>query len=692
MNRHPLRLSQRFPPSKVAVPVLLALLVQAGAAGAESSTPTEADRLVGGALELSIEELMNMEITSVAKKEQKLSEAAAAVFVITGEDIRRGGFRSIPEALRLAPGLEVAQVDANKWAITARGFNGLFANKLLVLIDGRTVYTPLFGGVFWDVQDTLLEDVDRIEVIRGPGGTLWGQNAVNGVINIITKKAQATQGAYATAGGGNLEHGFTSFRYGGKVGEKAAFRVYGKYFNRNHYNNPDGAAANDAWSQGRGGFRTDWEVSGKDSVTIQGDGYSGDDEQTAMAATLVPPFTSTLPSTMQVGGGNILGRWKHSFSDSSNFVLQLYYDRTQRQQVLFGENRDTYDVDFQHRFQLGGRHDILWGVGYRWTHDRFTDGPSISMNPTLFDFRVVNGFVQDEITLIPARLKLTAGTKISHNNFTEMEYQPNGRLLWTPHAQHALWASVSRAVRFPTRVEEAGSVNIAGMPLPFPPGTALSTIFPNTNFKSEEVLAYEAGYRSQLLPSLSVDVAGFYNVYRRLQSINSLGAPFLETTPPPPHLVIPFQFANGINGNSYGIEVVTNWQATPAWKLTANYTWLQMRLEPDGSAGTGGGNQFQPGFNPKHQFRIRSQYNLPHNLELDTGVYYTSHLPDLNVPSYTRVDLRLGWKPTKHLELSVAGQNLFDKEHAETAPPIGGSIVSTSEVPRSVFGQITWRY
>ena len=404
---------------------------------------------------MSLEDLMNIRVTSVSKKPQRLLDAASAIYVITQEDIRRSGATNIPDALRRVPGIQVAHISANTWAITSRGLNGQFANKLLVLIDGRTVYTPLFSGVFWDVQDTLLEDIDRIEVIRGPGASLWGDNAVNGVINIITKKASDTQGGLLSTGYGDEQQGFASLRYGGKIGNSAHFRVYSKFFNRDNAVLASGEKANDRWDTLRGGFRIDWDVDNQDSLIVQGDIYDGETESNASTPILTSPFKESFNDESEFAGWNVLTRWKRVFSDSSNMELQLYFDRTERESAMFREDRDTFDFDFQHRFKFGERHDIVWGLGYRLNHDDIRNTFSLSFNPDDRYMSLYSGFVQDEITLIEDKLLLTVGSKISYNKFTDSEIQPNARLLWKLHERHSAWISLSRAVRTPSRAEIA---------------------------------------------------------------------------------------------------------------------------------------------------------------------------------------------------------------------------------------------
>ncbi len=412
--------------------------------------------------QLSLEQLMNIEVTSVAKKEQKVGETAAAIFVITQEEIRRSGVTSIPEALRLAPGVTVSRIDGNSWAIGVRGFGSGLSRSVLVLIDGRSVYTPLFAGVYWDVQDTLLEDIDRIEVIRGPGGTIWGANAVNGVINIITKSATETQGLLATAGGGSEEKGFGSLRYGGKIGEDFSYRVHGKGFRRDGQFTPHLSDVDD-WQMGQGGFRTDWSLSERDKLTFQGDIYKGYSGLRTQVSSFSAPFSTIVERDTDLSGMNLLGRWNRTLSETSNLALQIYYDRTFRREPTFQEERNTVDFDFQHRFKIAGRQELIWGLGYRFTKGDTESVPTLVISPRNRADNLFSAFLQDEIVLVEDLLRLTVGSKFEHNDYTGFEFQPSGRLLWTPAARHVLWASFSRAVRTPSRVDR----DIAASSAPF---------------------------------------------------------------------------------------------------------------------------------------------------------------------------------------------------------------------------------
>jgi iron complex outermembrane receptor protein len=591
--------------------------------------------------DLSIEELANIEIISVSKKPEKLSEAAAAVFVITHEEIRRSGATSIPEALRLAPNLQVARVDSSQYAISARGFNSTTANKLLVLIDGRSVYTPLFSGVFWDVQDTLLEDIERIEVISGPGATLWGANAVNGVINIITRSARDTEGTLLTGGGGNEERAFAGFRHGGKLSDNASYRVYGKYFERDSTVLASGTSVPDAWHKGQGGFRIDWS-STADTLTLQGDAYKGAIDQATFNDKIIE-------------GANLLARWEHSWAKDSNLQLQVYYDHTERDfPGLFAEIRNTFDIDLQHRFKFSERHEIVWGGGHRSSRDDVRNSPGLAFLPERRDLNLVNLFVQDSIALLKNRLQLTLGSKFEHNDYTGFEAQPSARLSWKPYEEQLLWAAVSRAVRTPSRIDRDL----------FVPASPPFLLAGGPDFQSETVVAYELGYRVQPHARVSLSLSTFYNDYKHLRS--------LEPVPGTSALVL----ANRMEGETYGAELWADIKLTDSWRLKPGYAFLHKDLRlPSGS-----GDPSIAGNDAKHRFLLRSAMDLTPKLEFDWTLSHVSSLPSPAVPAYTTLDLRLGWKQSKQLEVSLIGQNLLDKRHPEF-----GLASTRSEIERSVL-------
>jgi iron complex outermembrane recepter protein len=594
-------------------------------------------------------ELMNVEVTSVSRRESTVGQSPSAVAVITQEDIRRSGATNIPQALRMSPGLEVAQIDNSTWAISARGFNSSTANKLLVLMDGRSVYTPLYSGVFWDVQDTLMQDIDRIEVIRGPAGALWGANAVNGVINIITKDAADTQGLLVTGGGGTEERNFLGARYGWKIGDNAVARVYAKHFERDETVLSDGTGAADDFLMSQSGFRIDWRPSPDNHYTVQGDIYS---------ATRNNPTSDNT----DLAGGNILGRWSHKLAHGGDVMLQMYYDHTERDiPQIFGENRDTFDIDFQYHIPVSSRHDVTVGLGYRVTGDRVDNSAVISFVPNHETEQLFSAYVQDEIQLVPERLRLTLGAKIEHNEFTGFEFQPSARLLWTIDKKEVAWGAVSRAVRTPTRLERDLLIV-----------TPAVSLFGNKDFETEDVIAYELGYRSQPSDWLAVDVAAFYNTYKHLRSLESSGTNFT--------------IDNQLHGDTYGLEIGSTLKAADWWKIRAAYTWLQVHLDTD-SGSTDTTTVASEGNDPHNQIYLRSSMDLPHHIDLDCSLRYVSELSNQNVPSYVAVDMRVAWRPNDHLELAIVGQNLFDDSHPEF-----GAGANRHEIERGVFATFTYKW
>ncbi len=615
--------------------------------------------------DLDIEALFDVSVTSVAGVGEPLGQTPAAMFVITAEDIRRSGHRSIPELLRTVPGMAVAQIDANQWAITARGFNDKFANKLLVLIDGRTVYTPLFSGVYWDVQDTVLEDIERIEVIRGPGATLWGANAVNGVINIVTKHAKDTQGLLLSGGGGTEERGFGTLRYGMKLSEDAYLRFYGKYFNRDRFVDPDGHDQPDDWDMYRGGFRLDWQMPSSYSLTLQGDIYGtdriGEDQLETRPA---PIFSKHSRDDRRVGGGNVLMRLSRDISEQNGWSCLVYYDRTDRATKIFEENRDTFDVDFRHHFATMDPHEFIWGLGWRHTRDRIEDTFSLEFHPHGRSDNTFSAFFQDTIELVENRLALMIGTKLEHNDYTGFEFQPNVRVAWTPDDTQTLWASVARVVRTPSRSNDDIDLTLAV--LPFPAGQRLRLVG-NRDFESEEMLAYELGYRLRPTDNLLVEVAAFFNDYENLSTnIAGLADPFT--------LVM----GNEQAGESYGVEVAATWDVTDKWRLNGSYSWFKLNLH--------GGDETRERSYPQHQIQVGSHLDVSDDVELNTRLYYVDNLSALGVPSYVRLDAGLTWRPKPGVEVSVWGQNLLDDRHLEYLDLQGSA--HPTEIQQGVYAAI----
>ncbi len=657
-----------------------------------SGTVAQNSRNVPDVTAMSMEDLMNLQVTSVSKRTQKVADAAAAIFVITQEDIRRSGATSIPEALRLVPGLEVARIDQNKWAIGSRGFNGRFDNKLLVLIDGRSVYTPLFSGVYWNVEDVMLEDVDRIEVIRGPGATLWGANAVDGVINVITRKAKATQSAVVTAGGGTEERAAGGVRYGGKLGDNTYYRAYTKYFDWGPSVYPSGMTAHDGWDSLRGGFRADWTPAGANSLTLQGDVYRTRFDETLTTASLSAPYSNTFSNDGQYTGGNILGRWNHT-SERSSMSLQMYYDNTTiSDHSLFGDHQNILDIDFQHGFHVGDSQQFVWGLGYRSIHDKNNPSFTVSLQPNQVTLNQFSTFLQDEISLVDNRLQITLGSKFERNEFTGFEIEPNARLLWNLTPNQSIWTAVSRAVRTPALTEEGLRLNsqvippgTPANPTPFP---AVVAVFGSHQFNSEDLLAYELGYRVQVTSTLSLDVATFYNNYSNLRTAEP-GAPFVEGSPAPTDIVIPFVAGNKMSGGTYGVELFADWKVVPKWRLVGSYSYLQMDIHKNADS-QDPTPDLPNGSSPRHQWYLRSSVDLPKHFEQDTTLRFVDQLPSLNVPSYYSLDAHLGWRPVSRLELSIGGQNLLNNWHFEFMPDFVNT--SPTVVKRSIFGSITFKF
>ncbi|HRF44877.1 MAG TPA: TonB-dependent receptor [Candidatus Competibacteraceae bacterium] len=641
----------------------------------------------------SIEELMQIKVVSATKVEEALQDIASAVFVITADDIRRSGVTNVMEALRLAPGVEVARVDSSRWAITIRGFNGRFANKLLVLIDGRSVYTSQFSGVYWELQDLFLPDIKRIEVIRGPGGSLWGANAVNGVINIITKNSEDTQGGLVTLTAGNEERAIAGVRYGGTLGDNTQYRVYGQFSERDGLATLNGRDAGDDWRMSKGGFRLDWTPSAQDKIAVQGDRYEGNFDQNYVFPTLDSEFSKQELAKINATGGSLQAHWEHQYSAASQIGLQVYYQYADREEPLYIADTDTFDIDFQHNFTLGDRQNIVWGLGYRRNWDQFTDTALATVNPKSATTELFNAFVQDQVDLIPEQLRLTAGVKLEHNDFTGWEWQPSIRMLWTPRPDHHLWAAISRAIRTPSRGEEHAQTSLYALPPSPVTGNlpTLITLFGNSQLDTEKLIAYEAGYRVQLTGQFSIDTTAFYNDYD--QVVGTIpGTPFLETGIVPPYLVLPLQLENAQSGYDTGFELAADWRPMPAWRMQLAYSYLHSDIKRLGDPADYSFNL--------NQISVLSSWNLSNDLDLDAWGRYVnrdgsiltlSPFNRVKIDPYFSLNLRLGWRPRKDLEFSLVGANLLDGGggHLEY---VQEAYTFPVEVQRSLYGQMKWSF
>lgn len=665
-------------------------------------------------LDLDLNEVLNLEITSVSKKPQTVSQAAAAVFVITGDDIRRSGANTVPDLLRMVPGVQVAQISRNTWAISARGMSGRFTNKLLVLVDGRSVYTPSFSGVFWDAQDLVLSDIERIEIIRGPGASLWGANAVNGVINILTKAAAATQGSLLEASTGTRETYAVAGRYGGRLGDIGHWRAYAKAFDRDaSIVEATGGRGADDWKQQRAGFRADLAPSAKDAITVQGDFHKGYSGESATLNSLQAPFRLDVDARQRASGANLLARWQHDVSATDSFTLQSYVDHTQRDwPAHFRETRNTFDVDFQYRTRRFAGHDMVLGAGYRYSHAEARSSTSGVPEHVLQLAHFADSaarrhlyslYFQDDITLVPRKLVLTLGSKLEHNDYSGFENQPNARLLWTPSESSTFWGSVSRAVRTPSSFDQDGEANLqvlaplsADNPAPLP-----VLVASRGQAGSENVIAYELGWKQRVTPEISFDLALFHNDYRKLRTFRRLppncqpsGLPLTSGCflfPDQTHILLGGVTGNEARARSTGAEFALDWRARRNLRFQFAWTALSMRFDAQDGILVSDGDHSAA----KRQASLRMAWNPRPDVDVDLWLRHVGKLRDVdlfhsNVDAYNEADLRLAWRPRKDVELALVGRNLLHKRHEEFVSESGTT--QHMLIERAFFGQVVWRF
>jgi len=638
-------------PSRVVVEVALLCTLISGTLLAQQEPPST------DLAALDLEALMKIEITSVSRRPERLSDAAASVFVITGDEIRRSGATNLPEALRLAPALDVVQVNATSYTVSARGFINSAANKLLVLIDGRSVYTPLFSGVFWDVQDVMLEDVDRIEVISGPGGTLWGVNAVNGVINIITRSAKTTQGGLLAAGGGNRGT-IAALRYGGDH-----YRVYGKYLDIDHTETAAGMAKDDAAHKSMAGFRGDW-ARGNDQLTIIGNAYRGSEGQPPPGSISIGGVKLDL-GVISLSGVNLTSVWKRRFDNGSSITVQGYFDRTERDvPPTFAERLNLFDLQFIHSWRPLGMHNVAWGAEYRYGMDRLTNSAYVAFLPADLNQKWIALFAQDEIALAN-HLRLSIGARSERNDYTGGEFLPSARLAWNVAPDHMVWAAASRTVRAPSRLDRDT----------FVPGKPPFLLTGGPGVVSEIANVYELGYRGQPASSLTLSITAFHSLYDHLRT-QEIAASRRSVF-----------FGNGMEGTTSGVEMWASLQATRRWRLSGGFNGLTERFELKPGSNDTAGLIAQKGRDPRRSWRFRSSLDLSPQSEFDVVARRVSRRSSPAVPAYSAVDIRYGWRPRKGLELSVTGQNLFGKGHGEFT-----DVTTRTEVGRGVFINVVSRF
>ncbi len=624
--------------------------------------------------DLSLESLGKI-VTSVSRKPEDSFRSAAAVFVISNDDIKASGATHIAEVLRGVPGLEVARFDSSNWAISSRGGNAFFSNKLLVQVDGRTIYTPLFSGVYWDVQNLPLEDIDRIEIIRGPGAAQWGANAVNGIINIITKRSDATQGGYAAQTVGSFDHSLTDVRYGGKVSETAYYRAYGQFTARGATDTVAGPSGHNDWTQGKAGFRSDVKISEARTMTLQGDVYDADiDLDLGIPSLTDPNGIESFHDQIHSKGLNLLGRWEEKHSPTLQSTFQAYFDFQSPDYSSLKQDIATLDFDYQTAWKANERNDVMWGAGARYVSAELTGSNTIFANDASVRQSIFSAFLQDQVALVPKELYLTLGSKFEHNRFSRFNMQPSARLAWYPDNRQTLWAAVSRAVRTPSITEHSDmALNVLALP---PDMVQLRS---SRDFDSEELVAYEIGYRVKPTDAITLDSTAFLNDYDKLATLEP-GAP--------DGVYLPYYYSNLGQGKAYGFETSANWDVTSQWSLLANYSYINLMLEQDASSGdtTFQGKERDVAH---HRFMLRSQLYLPHDIRLVNTGYYVGRVPNQNVDAYFRFDTQVLWKASETIELSVAGQNLLDTKHQEFGAPPDGT---ANEIPRAVYGRVSVRF
>ncbi|NQT26775.1 TonB-dependent receptor [candidate division KSB1 bacterium] len=634
-----------------------------------------------------MQELSAYEVTLVSRKKETLFQAAAAIYVITGESIRMSGATSIPEALRLVPGLQVARIDANKWAITSRGFIGRFSNKLLVLIDGRVIYNHLFSGVFWDMYDVMIEDIDHIEVIRGPGATLWGANAVNGIINIITKTANATQGALLKVGSGTEERRFGVARFGKNVGLKFHYRGYIKYFDRDAFVDAEGNKSKDRWDVLRGGARFDWDPSGRDNIRCITDIYSGEIGHNLEGVSLQPPYMEWQAHRGAIRGYSALMSWQHYFANASVWTFTMSHDNAQREEGTLDAKFKSSEVDASYLFDIGNRQQVIAGIGLRLFQDQYQNTFAMSVFPSKRNLPFWSAFIQDEIFIVPSRLRLTLGSKFEHNSFDGFEIQPNVRLLYLPDNTITFWGAVSRAVRTPSRAESGGYyVDQVIMDTTFLHMPIVIRMEGNPEFRSETLLSHEIGCRYSSKEWFSIDLTAFYNKYDYVFS-GLFNTPFKENESGYEYIVFPILTDNKIAGIGYGFEFSTELQLTKSWQILFGYAHIHMNLH----AAHGGIDEPSADRTerqcPIHNGTIQMNFNLSHSVSTTCVLRYMDYIEDADIPDYLNLDLNLRFRPYRNCKFSLVGQNLLHDSILEYQPELDYTQYTYTQ--RGVYSSLT---
>ncbi len=644
------------------------------------------DTLADPLIEMDLESLMDIEVYSASKKTQRLSDISSAVFVINQDMIRRSGLTELPEILRLAPGVQVSRINGNAWSVSIRGGSGRYGDKLLVMIDGRSIYTLLFAGVYWEDQDLVLADIDRIEVIRGPGAAIWGANAVNGVINIITKTAAETQGTHVNVVAGTVNSPLTGIRYGGTINDKAHYRVSAKYRRQTRFDRPDGSENYDGLQVGHGSFRADWEPSSRDGFSLQGGMFDSTVEENMVEVFPAPPYSTLVRKDDDSRGWNLVGSWSRQIRTGNQVDLKMYFDDAHRDSFFYSSDLDTFDLALQHQLAVGSRHNVIYGFRYRYVTAEIEGKTNFKVAHNNRTDYLYSFFFQDEIALLKKELFLTLGSKFEYQSFTGSEVQPTLRMLWNVNDSNSLWAAVSRAVRNPSIGEQEMTLEGGYIPVDGNPDQLVGFwVVGNPDLDSETLVAYEAGFRSEPTSVFSVDVALFYNQYDNVRGFELLpSSPALE---PVPHLRTGMKMANNVSGHSYGIELTADWKPINALRFRADYSTI--RIETDEIPGSADFlNEEFAGRVPEALYTFSMDWTPRPDMDLGMYLYGASRLeyPVEPVPEYIRLDLRLAWRPLSGVELSLVGRNLFDSKHTEY--PSTDALLN-SDVPLSIYAGLT---
>ncbi len=656
---------------------LLFVLVTGGNAAA--STPQN------NLFEMSLEQLLEIKVISVDKALKSLEDTPAAMYVVTRDDIRASGAETIADALRLVPGLHVGQVTASSLAVGARGLNGRYNNKFLILIDGRSAFSQLYNGISWDAADVPLEQIERIEIVRGPGGSLWESKAMNGIVNVITQNSRATIGTTVQGEAGNEHRAGALIQHGAELGEGVTLRAWGAYDEWDGLALPAGDSVRDGYKQERGGFRLDWQVADNQTFMLSGDLFTRDVDDSVPLVDLTAPGLRRLDTSGEEhDGGSLLGRWDWQRGAGETVSLQGYYSHAKVSSALLDYTCDTIDVELNHQLPVGDRNTVNWGAGFRYLYDDTEGQNGLHYDPDDYDFKAYSLYLQDEFAAVPDKLFLTFGVKAEHNSYTDWEFQPTARLLWKAAPGHNLWGAVSRTVRTPSRSDVAIDMIATAYPGFLP--TVVNALG-NPDIDAEKAVTWEAGYRTVPNTWSSLDLTVYYTRYDDLIR-NIPGTPYRQMAPAPPRVVLPVLFENSLEGDSTGFEIALKLEPANWWRINLNYTWQNTNLD-EKQRGSRASTSQEASF-PEHQANLLANFKLNEKWQLGTVLRYVGKVEESGIPAYVEGDLNLFWQPSKNLDMTVSVRNLFDAQHPEYPKAAFADV--PLEVERSVVAKVTWKF